>query len=134
MATSTEVDKGAVCNSQLALSVEVKTILLPLLDMLKGTKSESLQATHLINLLELNLQNLDNVYGNSHNLAAIYQRFTPVERLVANMVRQGLPTKDIAAALAIAPGTVSIHRKHIRKKLELDGTATSLQSHLLLLS
>jgi DNA-binding CsgD family transcriptional regulator len=53
---------------------------------------------------------------------------------VASLVRQGLSTKIIAMTLNIAPGTVSIHRKHIRKKLGLDGKAANLQSYLMSLT
>jgi DNA-binding CsgD family transcriptional regulator len=50
---------------------------------------------------------------------------------VASMVRQGLSTKVIAKTLNISPGTVSIHRKHIRKKLGLNEKADNLHSYLL---
>ena len=120
--------------AQLSLSQEVEAILLPLLEKLKAGNFEPRQTDQLVNLIETNLQHLVKAYGKSSSLSAVYLLLSPVERLVAAMVRQGLSTKDIAAALTISSGTVSIHRKHIRKKLGLDGTVTNLHSYLLSLS
>jgi DNA-binding CsgD family transcriptional regulator len=132
--TGTDNGLGIACHDPTGLSQELETLILPLLEKLKGAKSNPLQAARLIGLLESNLRHLVKAYGNVGSLAAVYQRLTPVERLVASMVRQGLPTKDIATALAVSPGTVSIHRKHVRKKLGLGGTITNLHSYLLSLS
>jgi DNA-binding CsgD family transcriptional regulator len=46
------------------------------------------------------------------------------------MVRQGLSTKLIATTLNLSTGTIGIHRKHIRKKLELDSKEINLYSYL----
>jgi DNA-binding CsgD family transcriptional regulator len=136
MAATTGTDNGLdiTCHAQMALSQEVESLILPLLEKLKGAMADPQQAKCLIGLLETNLQHLVKAYANADSLVAAYQCLTPVERLVAAMVRQGLPTRDIATALSISPGTVSIHRKHVRKKLGLGGTATNLNSHLLSLS
>jgi PAS domain S-box-containing protein len=126
-----ELDKT---ETQIALSQEVEATVLPLLSNLKGVSRGRLQSTKLISILEANLQQLVKSYGRSANLAAAYQKLTPIERQVASMVRQGLPTKVIAAALNIASGTVDIHRKHIRKKLGLNGKDSNLHSYLVSLS
>jgi DNA-binding NarL/FixJ family response regulator len=103
---------------------------LPLLKKLKAVSSGRVQSTKLIGIIEGSLQQLVKSYGRAANLAAAYQKLTPIETQVASMIRQGLPTKSIASALNISSGTVSIHRKHIRKKLDLDGQEINLQSHL----
>lgn len=122
-----ELDKS---DAQLALSDEVESTLLPMLKKLKTASVGRLQSIRLINILETNLQQLVKSYGRTGNISAIYQKLTPIETQVASMIRQGQPTKVIAAALNIAPGTVSIHRKHIRKKLGLDGKGDNLYSYL----
>ncbi len=114
----------------MSLSYEVDATLIPLLKRLKETRSDPQQSGYLINILESNLQHLVNAYGRSANLTAAYQRLSPVESLVASMIRQGQATKTIAATLNIASGTVNIHRKHIRKKLGLDNKSTNLESYL----
>jgi DNA-binding CsgD family transcriptional regulator len=131
--TTTDVSSNSPVSSaeaQCALTQEVEATLIPILDKLKQSSTDQAQTFRLINILETNLQHLIKAYGSSVSLAAAYQRLSPVETLVASLVRQGLPTKDIATALSISPGTVSIHRKHIRKKLGLGYKGVNLQSYL----
>ena len=123
-------DRDGLAEAKVSLSYEVEATVLPLLQRIKEARPDSEQSDHLISILESNLQHLVKAYGHSVNLTAAYQRLSPVEALVASMIRQGQPTKTIATALDIAPGTVSIHRKHIRKKLGLDNQATNLESYL----
>lgn len=123
-------DRYELAEAKVSLSYEVEATVLPLLQKMKEARPDSEQSDHLLNILESNLQHLVKAYGHSVNLTAAYQRLSPVEALVASMIRQGQSTKTIATALDIAPGTVSIHRKHIRKKLGLDNQATNLESYL----
>ena len=125
----TEKERDSLAEAQVSLSYEVEATVMPLLKRMKETRSDSQQSDRLINIRESNLQHLVNAYGRSASLTAAYQRLSPVESLVASMIRQGQSTKTIAATLNIAPGTVNIHRKHIRKKLDLDGK-TNLQGYL----
>jgi PAS domain S-box-containing protein len=55
---------------------------------------------------------------------------TPKEIKVAALVRLGKTTKEIAAMLSIATGSIDIHRNNIRKKLGLRSRKANLQSHL----
>lgn len=106
--------------AKLSLTLQVEETLLPLLKKLKVQSAGRRQSARLIDILESNLQQLVGSYGNSVNLDAAYRLLTPVEMQVAAMVRQGLASKVIAAALNSSSGTIEIHRKHIRKKLGLD--------------
>ena len=54
----------------------------------------------------------------------------PAEIQVANLVKLGKRTKEIAEIMNLSPGTISIHRKNIRKKLELTHQKTNLQTML----
>jgi DNA-binding NarL/FixJ family response regulator len=130
----TAKNKETSTDVQIAFSYEVEATVMPLLQKLKEASADRLQTTHLINILESNLKHLVKTYGRPTSLAAAYRHLTPVEALVASMVRQGESTHVIAATLNIAAGTVSIHRKHIRKKLGLDSKAINLRSHLLSLT
>ena len=122
-----ELDRS---DAQVALSHEVEATVLPMLKKLKMASSGRHQSTKLIGILEGNLGQLVKFYGRTANLISAYQKLTPIETQVASLIRQGLPTKTIASALNISSGTVSIHRKHIRKKLDLDGKEVNLHSHL----
>ena len=122
-----ETDKS---DAQSALLCEVEETIMPFLKKLKGASTGRRQTTRLISILETNLQHLVESYGSATTLSAALHQLTPVEIQVASLLRQGLSTKVIAMTLNISPGTVGIHRKHIRKKLGLDGKAANLYSYL----
>jgi PAS domain S-box-containing protein len=125
-----ETDKS---NAQNALSADVETTVFPFLQKLKAASRDKTQS-RLLAILEKNLQQLVSNYGRDNSLSSIYQKLTPSEIQVASMVRQGLSTKLIASTLNISTGTVSIHRKHIRKKLALNQQDDNLFSYLASLS
>ncbi len=87
-----------------------------------------------LNILQINIAELINSTGERNTLTSIYQLLTPVEIQVASMIRLGYPTQKIAQSLLISLGTVNIHRKHIRKKLKLNGKPINLFSYLLTLT
>ena len=65
--------------------------------------------------------------------APMYQALealTVQEGRIAKLIAQGLSTEAIAAQLYIAPTTVKVHRRNIRKKLGLVGPQHRLQPYL----
>ena len=50
-------------------------------------------------------------------------KLTPREREVLELAAQGLHAKEIAAALAISPRTVEVHKTRIMEKLEVRNVA-----------
>lgn len=64
------------------------------------------------------------------NIAAKFTRLTPSEIQVANLVKLGKRTKEIAQIMHLSPGTINIHRKNIRKKLGLTNKKENLQTFL----
>lgn len=55
---------------------------------------------------------------------------TPAELQVANLIRQGKASKEIAELLNLSPRTVEFHRDNIRKKLGITDRRTSLRTVL----
>ena len=55
---------------------------------------------------------------------------TVQEGRIATLIAQGLSTEAIAAQLYIAPTTVKVHRRNMRKKLGLVGPQQRLQPYL----
>jgi PAS domain S-box-containing protein len=115
--------------TQIAFSDEIEATILPLIKKMKTASAGRLQTIRLTNILETNLQQLVKSYGHAVNLTAAYKKLTPMERQVAAMIRQGIPSKVIAATLNVTTATINVHRKHIRKKLGI-GSASNLYSHL----
>ena len=57
-------------------------------------------------------------------------RLSPVETKVANLIRQGRTTKEIAELMGVATSTVDFHRRNIRNKLGLTHKPINLETHL----
>lgn len=57
-------------------------------------------------------------------------QLTRRELEIARLVRMGRSTDEIASILHLSPGTVSFHRKKIRRKLGLSGHKTRLAARL----
>jgi len=58
-------------------------------------------------------------------------KLTRAELRVAQLVKQGLSTKQIARGLSVSPETVNVHRKRIRRKLGIDDRSSNLFSVLM---
>jgi PAS domain S-box-containing protein len=99
----------------------------PLLDRLRASGLDEQQQT-LVNILSTNIHELTSPFAN--HFSTKMSRLTPAEIQVANLVKLGKRTKEIAEIMRLSPGTISIHRKNIRKKLELTHQKTNLQTML----
>ena len=60
------------------------------------------------------------------NLPQAFISFTAQEMRVAEMIREGRETSEIADEMRISTGTIIWHRKKIRKKLGIDNTKIDL--------
>jgi DNA-binding CsgD family transcriptional regulator len=86
------------------------------------------QQQELVGILRSNIEELTSPFA--EKFTAKLTRLTPVEIQVANLVKLGKSTKEIAQIMHLSAGTISIHRKNIRKKLDLTHQKTNLQSIL----
>lgn len=62
--------------------------------------------------------------------AGLYSQLTAAEVRIADMIRTGKTSKEIATLLYVSEGTVNGHRNNIRKKLGLGGRKISLHKYL----
>ena len=106
----------------------VKKMVIPYIDILrKSSKNENQR--HLFDTLESNLNDI--VSDFSITLSSEKFGLTSMEMLVADLIRQGKKTKEIAILKNISNKTVDVHRHNIRRKLGLKGKKINLQSYLL---
>lgn len=81
--------------------------------------------------LEIIKKNLEEVVQSAGSLSELYAILTPSEIQVAEFVRMGKTSKDIADALDIAQKTVENHRNKLRDKLGLKKKGVNLRSYLM---
>ena len=66
----------------------------------------------------------------ARNVSAIYSKLTPKELQIADLIKQGKTTKEIAAIMTSSVRTIEFHRSNIRHKFGLKAKA-NLRTHLL---
>ena len=106
----------------------VKQLLEPYLEKLKKSGLDSSQKNY-FNILESNLKEIITPFTRS--LSSKYTNLTPTEIKIANLVKLGKTSKEIAEILFISEKTVAVHRENIREKLGLRKKNINLRSHLL---
>jgi PAS domain S-box-containing protein len=116
----TEVEEKTLSN--------VKELVLPYLERLRKSGLDAKQTAY-ANILESNLNDIISPF--IHKLSSKYISLTPTEIQIANLVKQGRTTKEIAEILYSSDRTVEFHRKNIRKKLGIMNRKVNLRSHLL---
>ena len=109
------------------LLINLKKLVFPYLEKLRYKNQEGKRSAYL-SIIESNLKDLISPFTkrlSSNNLG-----FTPSEIQIADLVRHGKTSKEIAAMLNISPKAVSFHRNNIRKKLGISNKKVNLRTCL----
>jgi DNA-binding CsgD family transcriptional regulator len=106
----------------------VKELVVPFLERLKKTDLDSKQMAYL-DVLEATLNAIISPF--SRTLSTTYETLTPTEIQVANLIKDGKITRQIAQVMHLSPRTIDAHRHKIRQKLGLKTKRSHLRSRLL---
>jgi PAS domain S-box-containing protein len=106
----------------------IKELVEPCLEKLKKSGLNKRQM-NFVSALESNIKEIISSF--SYQLSSSYLHLTPMELQVANLVKHGKSTKEIAGFLNLSSKTIESHRKKLRKKLNLTNTETNLRTYLL---
>ncbi len=108
--------------------INAKSLILPYLEKLKASRMDERQRIYL-DLVESNLNEI--ISPLSQRMSRHYLNFTPAEIQVANLVKQGKTTKDVAQILGLSIRTIEAVRYTIRRKLGIKKKRSNLRSYLL---
>ncbi|MFC1858477.1 PAS domain S-box protein [Thermodesulfobacteriota bacterium] len=106
----------------------IKELVDPFFKKLKSSGLDERQHA-LFNIIESNLNEIISPFLN--RLSSVYRDLTPTETQVANFIKQGKSTKEIAEILMLSRRTIEFHRDNIRKKLGLKNKKLNLRTYLL---
>jgi len=105
----------------------VEKLIRPYLEKLKLKCNEDSQES----LLKIIQSNLDEVTSSfAHNHKDHLSKLTPTQIQIADLIKQGQSTKEIAFLLNLSPSTIACHRQEIRKRLSLTNKKINLQATL----
>jgi PAS domain S-box-containing protein len=109
------------------LLININELIRPQLSRLMSMKL-GLKEIGLLRVIESNLDDI--VSPLVHKLTFELARLSPAETRVANLIRQGKTTKEIAHLMGLATSTIDFHRHNIRSKLGLKHKRINLSTYL----
>jgi PAS domain S-box-containing protein len=109
------------------IQANVNDVILPFIRSLNRSNMEE-RDRHYLDLLESNLKSILSPFVK--NVSGKYPSLSPKEKQIAEMIRQGKRSKEIAEMIGISVRTVDVLRYSVRKKLGLNKKNANLQSFL----
>jgi DNA-binding CsgD family transcriptional regulator len=110
----------------------IRESVFPYLHKIKNTAELNQSTLDCLETIENNLHQVASPF--SKRLLSSYHQLTPGEIRVAQLIRDGKTSKEIAELLNVSKSTVDFHRNSLRKKLRLKGEKANLRSFLIDLS
>ncbi len=106
----------------------VQELISPYIGKLLKSRIDKKQQAY-IEIISNNLNSIISPFIN--NLPTGYLKLTPTEIQVANLIKQGKPSKEIAELLNMSCRTVDTHRHNIRTKIGIKSKKANLRTWLL---
>jgi PAS domain S-box-containing protein len=110
------------------VKLNIQQMIQPYLEKLKAGDLPARQRKH-FERLEENLQEILSPF--TRKLLFDHPKLTQSELQIANLIRQGKGSKEIADELALSERTVETHRRNMRNKLGIKDKKTNLRTYLL---
>ena len=108
--------------------LNIRELVLPYIEKLQDYDYTSRQKTCL-DIVESTLNDIVSPF--LHRISLKYLKLTPSEIQVANLVKYGNSTKEIADILNLSNQTIEFYRKNIRKKMGITNKSVNLRTYLI---
>ncbi len=105
-----------------------RKLITPYFKKIKKTNLDDHQKD-LLSIIESNVNEI--ILPFTRRLSLKHLNLTPAEIRIANLIKHGKTTKEIAKMLKVSPRTIDTHRKNIRSKIGIENKKANLISHLL---
>ena len=105
----------------------IKETVDPYLEKLEGSGSDAKNIY--LSIIKSNIDEIISPF--TRKLSSKFLNLTPSEIRIANLVKQGKTSKEIAGLLNLATSTIDFHRDNIRKKVGIKNKKVNLRTYLL---
>lgn len=109
----------------------IRHLISPIIEKIKVSSSKG-EIDGCVDVLEASLNNIVSPF--LRNMSLKHYHLTPKEMQVANLVKEGKTTKEIAGFMNVSVRAVEVHRDNIRGKLNIKHKKANLRSMLLSMS
>ena len=109
------------------LIANIKELVLPYIDKMRRGRLDPGQESY-VDIVETNLNDILSPF--LQKMSMKYSNFTPTEIQVANLIKAGKTSKEIARIMKVSTGTIDTHRNNIRSKLNLNRKKMNLRAYL----
>ena len=109
--------------------LNMKELVIPYIEKLINSRELDEKYRAYLHIIDSNLRDIISSFA--HGLSSIQYNLTPMEIQIANLIKQGKTSKEIADLFNLSYFTVNAHRRSIRNKLAIKNKKTNLKSLLM---
>jgi len=109
--------------------LNMKELVIPYIEKLINNSGLDDKCRAYLYIIDSNLRDIISSFA--HVLSSVQYNLTPMEIQIANLIKQGKTSKEIAKLFNLSYFTINAHRRSIRRKLAIKNKKTNLKSLLM---